>query len=358
MATEHITYCRICEANCGLVATVEGDEVVQLRPDPDHPLSSGYACPKGIAFPGVQNDADRVTHPLRRTSSGDFERVSWEEALADIASRLGALPRVVDRVVPRQPRGVVVRARGVGEGVRRRARLAALLLVRLAGREQPLRGERAHVRVAVARPDPRRRADGLPARRRREPVRVERERLQRPARARPDARRGRARRARGRRRPAADRDRAALRARPVLPDGDAWLLLSMLQVIFAESLATDPAPELAALCAPFTPEETAARTGLDPSVVRALAAISLARRPRRCTAGPGRASGRTGRWSPSCSTRWRRSPATSTARAGRCSPSRRSTSTRRCRATGWRPTARGARGSAGSRTCSGSSRRR
>ena len=90
---ERITYCRICEANCGMVATVEGDRVVQLRPDKDHPLSSGYACPKGIAFPEVQHDADRVTHPLRRTPSGDFERVSWDEALADIAERLGALPR-------------------------------------------------------------------------------------------------------------------------------------------------------------------------------------------------------------------------------------------------------------------------
>src|SRR5918998_5593559 len=93
MATERITYCRICEANCGMVATVEGDQVVQLRPDREHPLSSGYACPKGIAFPGVQHDEDRVTHPLRRTRSGSFERVSWDEALADIAARLRALPR-------------------------------------------------------------------------------------------------------------------------------------------------------------------------------------------------------------------------------------------------------------------------
>ena len=32
----------------------------QLRPDPEHPLSRGYACPKGIAMEGVQNDPDRV----------------------------------------------------------------------------------------------------------------------------------------------------------------------------------------------------------------------------------------------------------------------------------------------------------
>ena len=51
-----------------MVATVEDGRVVKLRPDPDHPLSSGYACPKGIAMADIQNDPDRVTRPLRRTA--------------------------------------------------------------------------------------------------------------------------------------------------------------------------------------------------------------------------------------------------------------------------------------------------
>ena len=38
----------------------------RLRPDPEHPLSKGFACPKGIALAEVQNDPDRVLHPLRR----------------------------------------------------------------------------------------------------------------------------------------------------------------------------------------------------------------------------------------------------------------------------------------------------
>jgi anaerobic selenocysteine-containing dehydrogenase len=86
-----VTFCRICEAHCGMVATVEDGRVTQLRPDPDHPLSSGYACPKGIAMTDVQNDPDRVLHPLRRTADGEFERVSWQEALADIGTRLRAV---------------------------------------------------------------------------------------------------------------------------------------------------------------------------------------------------------------------------------------------------------------------------
>src|SRR3954454_20239265 len=88
MAERVVTFCRICEAHCGMVATVEDGRVTQLRPDPDHPLSSGYACPKGIAMTDVQNDRDRVLHPLRRTASGEFEPVSWQEALADIGTRL------------------------------------------------------------------------------------------------------------------------------------------------------------------------------------------------------------------------------------------------------------------------------
>jgi formate dehydrogenase len=88
---ERVTYCRICEPLCGLVATVQDGELVQLRPDREHPVSRGFACPKGIAMEGVQNDPDRVTHPLRRRSDGDFERVGWDEALDDIGRRLRAI---------------------------------------------------------------------------------------------------------------------------------------------------------------------------------------------------------------------------------------------------------------------------
>ena len=85
---ERVTYCRICEPLCGMVATVEDGRVTKLRPDADHPLSAGFACPKGIAMVDVQNDPDRVLHPLRRTPDGSFERVTWREALDDIGARL------------------------------------------------------------------------------------------------------------------------------------------------------------------------------------------------------------------------------------------------------------------------------
>ncbi|KUH95708.1 molybdopterin-dependent oxidoreductase [Mycobacterium sp. IS-3022] len=87
------TFCRICEPLCGMIATVEDGRLTSLRPDRDHPLSAGFACQKGIAFSEVVNDPDRVTTPLRRRPDGGFETVSWDEAMADIAARLGAIHR-------------------------------------------------------------------------------------------------------------------------------------------------------------------------------------------------------------------------------------------------------------------------
>ncbi len=43
--TQHrATFCRICEPLCGMIATVEDDRLIELRPDKDHPVSAGFAC--------------------------------------------------------------------------------------------------------------------------------------------------------------------------------------------------------------------------------------------------------------------------------------------------------------------------
>ncbi len=86
--TETPTFCRICEPVCGMIATVEDRRLVQLRPDPEHPISQGFSCPKGIEFADIVNDPDRLLHPMRRTAAGGFERISWATALAEIGARL------------------------------------------------------------------------------------------------------------------------------------------------------------------------------------------------------------------------------------------------------------------------------
>jgi len=91
---ERKLFCSICEACCGLIATVADDKILQLRPDPEHPSSRGFACSKGIGFSYVLSDPDRVLEPLQRQPDGSFKPVSWDTALDDIAQRLRG---IIDR---------------------------------------------------------------------------------------------------------------------------------------------------------------------------------------------------------------------------------------------------------------------
>jgi len=88
---EKVTFCRICEPCCGLVATVRDGRLETVRPDPENPISAGYSCPKGIESVHMQNDPDRILHPMRRHEDGSFRRVSWETALDEIAERMARI---------------------------------------------------------------------------------------------------------------------------------------------------------------------------------------------------------------------------------------------------------------------------
>lgn len=85
------SYCRICEASCGILAEVEDGRVVAIHGDPEHPSSQGLLCPKGSLMVKVTNDPERVTTPLRGDRKGGFVPVSWDEALDDIADRVRTL---------------------------------------------------------------------------------------------------------------------------------------------------------------------------------------------------------------------------------------------------------------------------
>ena len=85
---EAVTFCRICEPTCGMIATVSDGKLTALRPDSDHPITAGFSCPKGLEFVHVHNDDDRLLHPLRRRPDGTFEQISWDTALREIGERL------------------------------------------------------------------------------------------------------------------------------------------------------------------------------------------------------------------------------------------------------------------------------
>ena len=93
--TEKIrTYCAMSKSRCGVVATVEDGRFVRLEPDADHPNRG--ICIKGQAAPELVYDPERLRWPLRRTTPKSdpdprWARVGWDEAMDEIARRLGEL---------------------------------------------------------------------------------------------------------------------------------------------------------------------------------------------------------------------------------------------------------------------------
>jgi anaerobic selenocysteine-containing dehydrogenase len=84
------TFCRICEATCGLKATIEGNRVTAVEPDPEHVVSKGYSCIKGLRYHEIHHSPDRLRVPLKRI--GDvFEEISWEQALDEIGAKVKQL---------------------------------------------------------------------------------------------------------------------------------------------------------------------------------------------------------------------------------------------------------------------------
>jgi anaerobic selenocysteine-containing dehydrogenase len=290
------TFCRICEPLCGMVATVEDGRLVALRPDKDHPLSAGFACQKGIAFTEVQNDPDRVTTPLRRTQGG-FEPVSWDEAMSDIAARLTAIHRShgsgaigwymgnpaafsYSHVI-----GVMAFIKGIGRRSHYFTASSQDTSSRLLA-SQFLYGTPTSVPIPdLMRTD-------LLVLMGANPVVSHGSFLTAPRikdRMQDVVKRG------GRVivvDPRRSETAAAFEWLGIVPDGDAYFLLSLLQVLFAEALVdrkavaaqADGLDWLAGQCAPFTPEDTERHTGIEPAVVRALAR-DLAQTPRAAVYG-------------------------------------------------------------------------
>jgi len=83
-----------CPDTCQVLATVEEGKVTGVRGDPEHPFTRGVLCAKVNDFETRVYDPTRLLHPMRRTGpkgSGEFERISWDEAISEICSRFTAI---------------------------------------------------------------------------------------------------------------------------------------------------------------------------------------------------------------------------------------------------------------------------
>jgi anaerobic selenocysteine-containing dehydrogenase len=290
------TFCRICEPLCGMVATVDDGRLVALRPDKEHPLSAGFACQKGIAFTEVVNDPDRVTTPLRKGPQG-FEPVSWDEAMSDIATRLTDIQR-------RHGSGAVGWYMGNPAAFSYSHVIGVMAFIKGVGRHSHyftastqdtssrLLASQFLYGTPMAVPIPDLMRTDLLVMMGANPIVSHGSFLTAPRikdRMHDVVKRG------GRVvvvDPRRSETAAQFEWLGIVPDADAYLLLSLLQVLFTEDLVdrasvaaqADGLDWLRTQSAPFTPESTEQHTGIEPAVVRTLAR-DLAQTPRAAVYG-------------------------------------------------------------------------
>jgi anaerobic selenocysteine-containing dehydrogenase len=83
-----------CPDACATLTTVQGGRATRIAGDPDHPFTNGFLCAKVNRYLERTYHRDRLLHPLRRVGrkgAGSFARISWDEAIAEIADRLSAI---------------------------------------------------------------------------------------------------------------------------------------------------------------------------------------------------------------------------------------------------------------------------
>ena len=81
------TFCRICEALCGLEVSLENGKITQIRPDENHVATRGFACAKGLKQHHLYNIEDRLMYPLKKVGN-KHERISWEQAFQEIGAKI------------------------------------------------------------------------------------------------------------------------------------------------------------------------------------------------------------------------------------------------------------------------------
>ena len=84
--------CRACHGGCGVLVTVQDNQVIQIKGDPDCPVNRGWLCIKGKKYHTITHHPDRLTHPLQKVN-GSWKKLSWDEALDLVAERFLSIKR-------------------------------------------------------------------------------------------------------------------------------------------------------------------------------------------------------------------------------------------------------------------------
>jgi len=92
-ATETRSTCPYCAVSCGVIIYTIGDkaknvtpQVIHVEGDADHPINRGTLCPKGASLEqDIMNDRRLLKPQVRRPSATEWEDISWDKALDEIA---------------------------------------------------------------------------------------------------------------------------------------------------------------------------------------------------------------------------------------------------------------------------------
>jgi len=88
-----------CPDTCAMLVTVENGRAIRVAGDPEHPFTRGFLCTKVNRYVERTYHPDRLLYPMRRVGpkgAGAFKRISWDEALGEIAEQLNAIRTSAD----------------------------------------------------------------------------------------------------------------------------------------------------------------------------------------------------------------------------------------------------------------------
>jgi anaerobic selenocysteine-containing dehydrogenase len=89
---EILTDCTLCYHSCGIRVSVKDGRAIRVEGLESHPLNKGKLCPKGRAMLDNIYSPERLKYPMKRTNEG-WERISWDQALDEIAEKLLSLKK-------------------------------------------------------------------------------------------------------------------------------------------------------------------------------------------------------------------------------------------------------------------------
>lgn len=125
-----------CPDACGMLITLDGERAIAVRGDREHPFTQGFLCHKVSRYTERVYHRDRLMFPMRRVGpkgSGQFERISWDTALDEIAARFKAIadgPHGPQAILPYSYCGTMGKIQSEGLDRRFFHRLGASLLDR------------------------------------------------------------------------------------------------------------------------------------------------------------------------------------------------------------------------------------